>query len=205
MSRAMGARQSNFDARRELVHGLLGFLHGDEALAGQEVKLIVRFPPEAVAAYRLIGHEANTMAQLTPPAQVVELRAGDEALVLFELLPTGNPAETMAEVELSWLAAGSGQRRSMQRRISRYELFQPWEATPPAFRAATIAAEAAEQLRGSRAALRELKWVRSENIELTELLRHARTLRSSADADAFQPLISLLEGAAALPEHQRRR
>jgi hypothetical protein len=205
VSRTMRAQQSNIDSRRQLVHGLLGLLHGDEGIASQEVKLVVRFPPEAVAAYRLIGHEANTMAQLTPPAQVVELRAGDEAVVLFELLPTGNPVETLAEVELSWLVPGSGERRSVQRRVSRSELFQPWEGTPPAFRAATIAAEAAEQLRGSRIALRELKWVRGENVELAELLRHARALRSSADTQTFEGLIALLEAAAALPEHQRRR
>jgi hypothetical protein len=205
VSRAMRVTRSNFDARRPLVYGLLGLLHGDEAFASQEVKLVVRFPPEAVAAYRLIGHEANTMAQLTPPSQVVELRAGDEALVLFELLPAGNSVETLAEVELSWLSPVSKERRTLHRRVSRSEVFQPWATTPPAFRAATIAAEAAEQLRGSRTALRELKWFRSEHVELTDLLRHARALRSSADSGSLQPLLSLLEDAAALPEHPRRR
>lgn len=204
VSRAVRANLSNFDVRRGLVHGLLRFLHGDAAITAKEAKLVVRFVPEAVAAYRLIGHEANTMAQLTPPSQVVELRAGDEALVMFELLPTAHSAEMVAEVELSWLAPGSSDRRSTVRRVSRLEMLQSWDAMPPAFRAATIAAETAEQLRGSRSALRELQWGRNADAELSELLRHARALRSSADDNAFQSLVGLLEDAAARPELERR-
>lgn len=203
MSRAMRVRPSNFDARRSLVHGVLSLLHGDEAIAASEVKLLVRFMPDAVAAYRLIGHEANTMAQLSPPAQVVELRAGDEALVLFELLPSGSPTEMVAEAELSWMSSVVSERRTSRRSISRSELFQPWDATPPAFRAATIAAEAAEQLRGSRAALRDLKWGSNDQAGFDELLHHARALRPSADAPSHQGLVSLLEDLAALPGYRR--
>lgn len=203
MSRAMKSRPGNFDDRRRLVHGLQSMLHGDEAFVASEVKLLVRFIPGAIAAYRLIGHEANTMAQLSPPAQMVELRAGDQALTLFELLPGGNPAETVADVELTWQSPGASERRTLRRSISRSELLQPWSAAPLKFRAATIAAEAAEQLRGSRAALRELKWGGDDQADFDELVRQARTLRTSADAGSLEPLFSLLDDAAALPPHRR--
>lgn len=202
VSQAMSVPRSNFDSRRSLAHGLLSLLHGDEAIAATEAKLVVRFAPEAVAAYRLVGHEANTMAQLTPPSQVVELRAGDAALVMFELLPTAHRVETIAQVELSWLIPSSGERRSVQRSVSRSELSQPWDGSPPAFRAATIAAEAAEQLRGSRAALRELKWTGNDRVEFADLLGQARALRASANEADFSPLVSLLQAAA---DHEPRR
>jgi hypothetical protein len=109
----------------------------------------------------------------------------------------------VADVELTWFAPGAGEQRTVRRSISRSELFQPWSATPTAFRAATIAAEAAEQLRGSRSALRELKWSGDDKADFDDLLRHARGLRSSADAGSLEPLLSLLEDAAALPRHRR--
>ena len=143
------------------------------------------------------------MAQLSPPAQVVELRSGDEALVLFEVLPSGNPTEMVADVELSWQSPVASERRSTRRSVSRSELFLPWDATPSAFRAATIAAEAAEQLRGSRAALRDLKWGGDDKADFDELLRQARALRPSVDAGSLEPILSLLEDAAALPPHRR--
>jgi hypothetical protein len=196
MSRTMRVELLNFDTRRSLVHGAMNLLHGDEAIAASEVKLVVRFLPDAVASYRLVGHEANAMTQLSPPAQVVELRSGDEALVLFELLPTGNPAQTVAEAELTWLSPKASERRSLRRVVSWSEINQPWNAMPTAFRAATIAAEAAEQLRGSRAALRELKWFGSDRSDFDDLRNHARALQQSADAGSLKPLLSLLEAAA---------
>jgi hypothetical protein len=205
MSQALGVNPRDFNARRQLVHGLVKLLHGDEAITATEVKLTVRFAPEAVAAYRLMGHEANTMAQLLTPSQVVELHSGDDTLVLFELLPTPNKVDNVAEAELSWLDSATGERRLVRRRIRSSELSQPWDSQPPSFRAATIAAETAEQLRGSRSALRELKWIRGKNVELTELSGQLRALRSSSGDVSYRSLSSLLDALSALSDHDRRR
>jgi hypothetical protein len=72
---------------------------------------------------------------------------------------------------------------------------QPWESASPHFRAAAIAAEAAEQLRGSRAALREFQWHNHEPVDLSELASQARALSSQGPAFSLRQLIALLEGA----------
>jgi hypothetical protein len=204
LAKATQITQRTFDSRRPLVHGLVDALRGGNSLVAKEARLIVHFAPEAIAAYRLIGHEANTMAQLATPSDVVELHAGDEALVLFELLPGAMKVEHVAEVELSWLEPGSGERRSIRRPVDHSTISTPWDGAAPPFRAATIAAEAAEQLRGSRQALRELKWYRNESVEFESLVQLAKSLKSSAGDASFQSLVSLLQAAAATPEHGRR-
>jgi hypothetical protein len=136
------------------------------------------------------------MAQLTPPAAAVELRSGDQALVLFELLPAANSEhDTVAEVELTYTEASASKPGTIRRKVSRSELMQPWETAPPHFRAAAIAAEAAEQLRGSRAALREFQWHGGEPVVLGDLASQARGLLSQGPDASLRELITLIEGA----------
>jgi len=204
LSRAMQVHERAVDSRRRLVHTLQGLLHGDEAITAYEVKLVVRFVPDIVAAYRLIGHESNTMAQLITPPMVTELHQGEQALVLFELLPAADSKqEIAAEAELSWIDMATGQPRLLRRQLSRSELMQPWDNASVAFRAAAIAAEGAEQLRGSRAALRYFQWHNEEPVDLSELAFQARALLSTDSPASLRQLIMLLEGVSELPQRER--
>ncbi len=92
-----------------------------------EARLMVRFNPAVVSAYRLVGHEANSVAQLMPPSTVVDLHPGDETPILFEILPQINPptvpswkvlgnlnrceSDWLAECELSWINPATGKKR----------------------------------------------------------------------------------------------
>jgi hypothetical protein len=199
---ALEGEQRFATSRRQLVHRLLEFVHGDQAIAASEVKMLVHFDPQAILAYRLIGHEANTMAQLVSPGTEAELHSGDESVVLFEVLPTAKNHPTVVDLELHWRMGVAGTPRVLKRRLTHSELAAAWTDSStagshadPAFQAAALAAEVAEQLRGSRQALRRLGWGADEPAALEEVLTQARSLQSSSPALSLARLIDLLEGA----------
>lgn len=196
LSRLMRARQRPIDSRRQLIHGLLSLVNGEDALTASEARLSITFDPQSVAAYRLIGHEANAMSQLVAPASVAELRPGDEAMVLFEVLPNAVvEPKTVAHVELTWMEATTMKRHTLRRELGLAELMQPFDSGATAFRAAALASETAEHLRGSRSALREFGWHNREPVGLEELTSQARMLLSTGSAPSLKPLVDLLDKA----------
>ena len=78
------------------------------------------FNPKAVAAYRLIGHEANSLADLTPAAVEAELAAGESATAMVELWFQPAEIDDLGRAELSWHDAG-GELRRVSQRISRLQ------------------------------------------------------------------------------------
>jgi hypothetical protein len=210
LASAIGGEERLADGRRKLVHHLLDLVHGDQAIAASEVQMIVHFLPKAVAAYRLVGHEANAMAQLVAPGVQTELHSGDEALVLFEVLPAADKSDTIAEVELRWREGISGPQRSVKRRVTRSELARPWESAEAAYRTAVVAAEAAERWRGSRHALREFGWSSrgpgaTGPVATEELIGQARSLQSIGSAHSLARLITLLESVRQAEEGKTKR
>ena len=104
----------------------------------------------AVAAYRLMGHEATAMGGLLPGSAQCDLHVGQEATVLFEVWLYPNDEDDIAEVHLSWVDATSGQsRQARPQRISGIQFATSFEGSPVSLQAAAIAAETAEILRQS--------------------------------------------------------
>lgn len=167
-----------------------------EALTGKSQKvaagatLSVWFNPQAVAGYRLFGHEATLLAA-EPHA---DLFAGQTSVGLYELQLLPKPADHVATVTLAWRDAATGQPRTLAQRITRGSFAKSFSSEPASLQLATLAAEAAELLRrspyreaGTFRLLRELAGEASgstvENAsysELVSLLRQAERARPAS-------------------------
>lgn len=185
-------------SRRKLLHALLAATHGDSGVVASEARAIVRFNPDAVRAYRLVGHEANAMAHVVSPSSEVELHAGDESLTLFEILPQPSKSDDVVQVELNWVDAARGEPRSLLRKVSQSELLQPWDSAPLSLRRAVIGSEVAQWLHGSRSALRELGWISEKAVDPETLTSQLRRLVTSAgDPCPEIPALQSIVNAAA--------
>ena len=134
---------------------LLQRLTGQSSVVASEAKLTIRFNPKAVAAYRLVGHEANALAGLSPPSLEVEMHAADAASVLVELWLQPGDVDDVGEAMVTWVDPLTSQSRKRTQRISRLQFAPTFMESAPSLQAAAIAAETAELLRGSREAIRQ--------------------------------------------------
>jgi hypothetical protein len=138
--------QTAADIRWALVEALTG----EPSLVASETRLRVRFNPQAVAAYRLIGHEATGVGGTLPGSVQADLHVGEQASVLFEVWLYPNDEEDVAFASLQWHEQpGGATRHQGPQRISRVQFANSWEGTPLALQAAAVVAEAAEILRQS--------------------------------------------------------
>jgi Ca-activated chloride channel family protein len=183
-------------------------LTGDPSLVASEAELHVEFNPKAVAAYRLIGHEATAVGGLLPASVESDLRVGQEATVLFEVWLYPNDEDDVALARLQWNDPDSGEpQRAQTQRISRIQFATSFEGSAICLQAATIAAETAEILRQSfnfavpsPGAYR----YRPKPRNLLEVLAVARHVnpRLAARPD-FRRLVSLLESARRITIERR--
>lgn len=135
------------EGRQQIEAALLEILTRQRPRDARDVRLRVSFNPKAVAAYRLVGHEAWELAGLRPAPLAVDFVPEQSATVLFEviLLPKGE-AE-VARVELLWKDFG-GRGCNASASMRRDQFAPLWTKTAWQVQVATIAAEAAEALRG---------------------------------------------------------
>ncbi len=104
---------------------------------------------DAVASYRLIGHEPTVGGLSSGPLEA-ELRTGEAATALYqvELKPDGG--DMVATVDVQWSEPGaSTEVHHLRQAVSRQQFAPSWSETPLSLQMATIAAETAEVLRGS--------------------------------------------------------
>jgi hypothetical protein len=189
----LGVDARKIDGRRPWLHFLQQTLTADAAVATRETQLLVRFNPRAVAAYRLVGHEANVLGNLLPASFGIDLHPGDEAHILFELQPESSSQDWLAEAELSWVDPASGTTKRQTKRLRGPDRVGTWEEATFWLRQTVLAAELAETLRGSRIALRKMNWL-SQPATLADLQRRIRDLRGYAgDSRSHAELLSLVE------------
>ncbi len=192
----------------QICWSLVETLTGDPSLVASEAKLHVEFNPKAVAAYRLIGHEATSVGGLLPASVESDLRVGQEATVLFEVWLYPNDEDDVASARLQWNNPDSGEpQRARTQRISRIQFATSFEGSAICLQAATIAAETGEILRQSfnfavpspgvyryRPKPRNLQ-------EVLAITRHVNPrLRIRPD---FRRLVSLLESARRITVERR--
>ncbi len=128
---------------------LLETLTGRNQVVAREASMRISFNPQAVAAYRLLGHEKVALTGSTAAPSAVEMRAKEAATALVELRLNPQGGDELASIELTWKDAASGEQRSAQQQITRQQIAKSFAEGPPALQSATIVAYAAEVLRGS--------------------------------------------------------
>ena len=176
-----------------VLSALTEILTGSSRLVAKQARLSVRFNPEVVARYRLIGHEASQVTLQSPGKLEIDLHTGQSATALFELQlrPTGG--SEVAQAELSWNDAETGEAARLTQRISRVQFAISKYESPLSLQMAAIISEAAEVLRGSpfaeshRQALRDV---------LAESEHVSTRLRSN---QSFVEFLTVIQQA-----HQRR-
>lgn len=192
----------------QVCWSLVETLMGDPSLVASEAELHVEFNPKAVAAYRLIGHEATAVGGLLPASVKSDLRVGQEATALFEVWLYPNDEDDVAVARLRWNDPNSGaSRQAPDQRISRIQFATSFEGSAICLQAATIAAETGEILRQSFNFAVPSPGVyryRPKPRNLQEVLSVARRVnpRMRSDPD-FQRLISLLETARRITIERR--
>jgi Mg-chelatase subunit ChlD len=178
---------------RQLYWSLLEALTGTNPVVASETKLTLQFNPEAVAAYRLLGHEANALAEFAPASVQAELAAGEAASVLVELWFTPAEIDDVGIAELTWRDP-AGKPHSVRQRISRVQFAPTLAESAPSLQLAAVAAEVGQELTGARAALRELNLKPANSRGLAGILAITGQLHSDVRVrPEFQRLLSLVK------------
>ncbi len=165
-----------------------------EALAGRGSKVAngvsmrVRFNPQAVTSYRLLGHEAATLTGDASDPLVVDLHADQTATCMYELwLKPGGKGDPVM-IELSWVnpAGGQPQRRVLPVRSSQFA--SSFAQAPSWLQQGVVAARTAEFLRSSH-------YVPNSR-RLGQLLELASEVETkAARSPEFRGLVRLIEQA----------
>jgi hypothetical protein len=126
---------------------------GKSQLVATKATMKVKFKPDAVARYRLIGHEptsmATTIAGLNSATVEADLRSGEAATGLFEVYLKPDGGETIATVEVTWTDPKSGAVQKTEQNVTRLQLAPSFHQAPLSLQMAALAAETAEILRSS--------------------------------------------------------
>ncbi|WP_254512695.1 vWA domain-containing protein [Anatilimnocola floriformis] len=189
--RAIGSRQQLFAA---LVERLAG--HNPAVAADAKIK--IQFNKDAVAAYRLLGHEPNLLAAVTPAAVDAQLLPEEASSALLEVWFKNSPASEIGQVTLSWKDPLSGTKHERKLPIERSRIAASFVETPASLQSAAVAAELAEQLRGSREALRRENLLPTQGRNNAAAVRTAirswsPTLRQEPDLARLLTLLDQLE------------
>jgi Ca-activated chloride channel homolog len=138
-------------ARRLFVEELAGTL---ETVA-EEARVQVEFDPRVVASWRLLGYENRDLEdhrfRHDDTVDAGEIGAGHTVTALYEVRLAGEPppAAGLAHLKLRYRDPESGRFTETGRTLRVADLSPTWEEAPRSLRLAAVAAELAEQLRGS--------------------------------------------------------
>ncbi len=162
---------------------------GTSSVVAKDAVLRVTFNPEAVAAYRLFGHEATTLGGLMPVAVETDLRAGQSATALYEVWLKPNSVNQVARAELQWRDPASGRMQQQTQDISRLQFATSFAGSPLPLQMATLAAETAEVLRQS-------PFVGSKTRDLSKVLELSEEVNEGLwERPAFKAWLALVKQA----------
>ncbi len=194
LAQAGGGRVQQAGSSEEIRWTLLEALTGKSQRVASDVSLSVWFNPQAVAVYRLLGHEPG----LVPAKPATDLFAAQTALGLYELQLKPKPADHVATVTLSWRDSQTGQARTQSQIVSRSSFAKNFTSEPVSLQLATLAAEMAELLR--RSPFRE-----TSSFQLWKKLA-AEASGATVKNESFEELVRLVRQAErARPTSQRSR
>ena len=171
------------EALRSLLAEVVG---GSLPVVAKGAKLQVQFRPEAVAEYRLVGHEPTGGGGLVGGPLEINFQAGQVATALFELKLKGS-ADHVATATLTWIDAATGQEQKLQQRISRLQFATSVLESPVSLQRAVIAAQTAETLRLARSSTARAAGLRRVSQLAWQLPTHTR------NDVAFQQLLRFVD------------
>lgn len=182
-------------SHQQLYASLVESLAGHGPAVALEATLQVSFNPKVVSAYRLIGHEPNLLAQVMPATTDARLLPEEAASSLLEIWFTGQTNTNVGNVIVSWKDPQTSKRLQKQLPLTSDMFVYSWEQMPASFQTAAIAAEFAEQLRGSRESLRQENLVPSQGRNNVATIRRAMRPWSSTQRQEpdLQRLLGLLD------------
>lgn len=186
LSASTGAALARDDRNNKLRDTLLYALTGRSGLVAFDAAMTIRFNPETVAAYRLLGHEASAAGEMLSASEPVSLTAREAAVALFEVWLRPGDDDTVADIQLTWHDAQSGTSREIWQRVSRIQFATSVAESPLPLQAAAIAAETAE-------VLRESYFVPRDQRTLEHVLETASQVNPRLyEQGSFQRLLSLM-------------
>ncbi|MEX2113888.1 MAG: YfbK domain-containing protein [Pirellulales bacterium] len=141
----VAAAQSPDDVYQEMVEAMTGW----PAKVAKDVTITLSFNPQAVAAYRLIGHEATTLTGLSPDPVSIDLGVDQLATGVYEVALKPESVETVGSIEVVWQHPASGKPSRIVRPILKAQLAGSFFEAPSWFQETAIVAKSAEALRGS--------------------------------------------------------
>ena len=129
----------------QLPWALVAIATGKSPVVARQAKLRAVFNPQAVSAYRLVGHGPTALTGLVEVE--ADLRSGEEASALFELWLRPNRTPDVGWAEVHWTDPGSRLTIVSERLpIGRKDFAGSVEETPWALQTAAIAAEVGQRL-----------------------------------------------------------
>jgi Ca-activated chloride channel family protein len=200
----LGGDIRTIESTRQLAWSLAEALAGSSPVVANDARLTLHFDPKTVAAYRLVGHAANPLADAMPVAVEAELAAGEAATSLVELWFRDDAASSehddVGRVELTWRDA-DGQARKITQRISRLQFAPTLDQSALSLQQAAIAAEVGQTLLGTREALRELNQRPTNTRGLAGVLDVAARIHPQVwNRPDFQHLLDLARRIEKLPD-----
>jgi Mg-chelatase subunit ChlD len=130
---------------QELRQALVG--GSDVVAAGVSIK--IKFNPEAIENYRLIGFGPSAVGGLFTIPLEGDLRSDEATTALYEVELKPEGAATVATVEVTWHEPGTEEVHRVKQPIGRLQFAPSWFESPLSLQLAAIAAETAETLHGS--------------------------------------------------------
>lgn len=184
---AGGGKAWHAESQAKLTAVLRQLLTGQSQRMAEDVRLKLHLNPQAVAAFRIMGHEASD-GTLQGAELQVPLDAGQQASVLLELRLLPESDDPVAWAEIIWRDPFSGIERTVIKKLSREQFPDSWRHSSVFTQRAAVAAEMAE-------ILRESVFARESSLE--HVLRVAESLPAETIGyQAFQDLVEVLQQAA---------
>ncbi|MFC2177192.1 von Willebrand factor type A domain-containing protein [Actinomycetota bacterium] len=160
----------------------------------RDVKVQVRFDPQVVAEYRLLGFENRDIRDddfRDDSVDAGEIGAGHTVVALYEVEldeeAYGRRAPAFAEVSLRWEDADTGRVDEISGEVFADSLATSFGRTEPEFQLAATVAAYAEVLRGSR-------YMRGISLdEIADVANELPLRELSSDADEFIDLVERAE------------
>ncbi len=162
------------EARRIFVEDLTGTLQ----TIAKDAKVQVKFNPEAVRSYRLLGYENRRVADRdfrNDEVDAGEIGAGHSVTALYEIKLHDGAEGEVATVYLRYEDPDSGKVTELLREFDRENLADGFEDASPRFQMAAVVAEYAE-------VLRESYWAQEGSLE--DVANEARRVRELIPQDA---------------------
>jgi hypothetical protein len=147
LAKAAGGNIQRVRTAEDIRWALFEKLRGTSEQVAKAVELTVEFNPQAVAAYRLIGHQCQGAGGFGQSEMTTDMRVGEELTSLFEVWLYPNDVDEVASARVRWLDPHHDNREATESiRVSRQQFSSTLEGSAISLQEASIIAESVEVL-----------------------------------------------------------